>query len=266
VVSSSTIVHRRYGRTLDVVDNGTDTETDTNTNVDIDTAVRRPTVSIDIYSDVVCPWCYIGKRRFEAGLAEATADGDLGVDFDIEFKPFQLDPTAAPGVAGPVLDAYAQKFGGMEKAEQIIGHVTRTAAEDGLEFRMDRALRANTLLAHRLIWWTGRPDSPVSQDAMKERLLQAYFIDGTHIGDAGALADCAADIGVDRDAAIAFLESSEGTAEVAAELDHARDAGITAVPTYVFQDQWAVPGAQDSATFAKVLRKMAERALADTAS
>ncbi|MGA9276493.1 DsbA family oxidoreductase [Ilumatobacter sp.] len=245
------------------MDTDTDQSTGTASSTDTEMDVARPVVSIDIYSDVVCPWCYIGKRRFEAGLAAATADGDLGVDFDIEFKPFQLDPTASPGVAGPVIDAYAKKFGGMEKAEQIIGHVTRTAADDGLEFRMDRAQRANTLLAHRLIWWAGQPGSPVSQDAMKERLLQAYFIDGTHVGDASALADCAADIGLDRDAMFAFLESSEGTAEVAVELDHARDSGITAVPTYVFNDQWSVPGAQDPATFAKVLRKMAENALDD---
>jgi len=228
-----------------------------------DTAASRPTITIDVYSDVVCPWCYIGKRRFEAGLAEATADGDLGVDFEIEFKPYQLDPTAAPGVAGPVIDAYAKKFGGQQKAEEIIGHVTRTAAEEGLDFHMERALRANTLLAHRLIWWAARPESPVTQDAMKERLLQAYFMDGTHVGDADALADCAADIGADRHEVLGFLESSAGTAEVAAELEHARDNGITAVPTYVFNDQWAVPGAQDAATFAKVLRRMAERALGD---
>lgn len=231
--------------------------------MDTSVGTSRPTITVDIFSDVVCPWCYIGKRRFEAGLAEATADGDLGVDFQIVFKPYQLDPTAAPGTAGPVIDAYARKFGGPDKAAQIIDHVTRTAAEDGLEFRMDRALRANTLLAHRLIWWATRPESPVTQDAMKERLLQAYFMDGTDVGDPEALADCAAEIGADRAEVVDFLESSEGTVEVAAELEHARDNGITAVPTYVFNDQWAVPGAQDSATFAKVLRKMAERALSD---
>jgi len=226
--------------------------------------VDRPTVTIDIFSDVVCPWCYIGKRRFEAGLADATADDDLGVDFKIVFKPYQLDPTAAPGVAGPVIDAYAKKFGGPEKADQIISHVTRTAAEEGLEFHMERSLRANTLLAHRLIWWAAQPDTPVTQDEMKERLLHAYFMDGTHVGDAAALADCAADIGADHDEVLSFLEGSCGTAEVAAELEHARDNGITAVPTYVFDGQWAVPGAQDAATFTKVLRRMAERALANT--
>ncbi len=238
-------------------------------NVETDTAPPasssdRPTITIDIFSDVVCPWCYIGKRRFEAGLAAATADDDLGVDFDITFKPYQLDPTASPGVAGPVIDAYAKKFGGLEKAEQILEHVTTTAAADGLAFRMDRALRANTLLAHRLIWWAEQPDNELSQDAMKERLLQAYFMDGAHIGSADALVACAVDVGADAGEARSFLESGLGTAEVQADLDHARDNGITAVPTYVFNDEWAVPGAQDPETFEKVLRKMAANALAAT--
>ncbi len=233
--------------------------------VDSDTALEttpgsRPTVTIDIFSDVVCPWCYIGKRRFEAGMAAATADGDLGVDFDITFKPYQLDPTAAPGVAGPVFDAYTKKFGSEQKATEIIAHVTNTAAADGLEFQMDKSLRANTLLAHRLIWWAEQPDNDLSQDAMKERLLQAYFMDGVHIGNVEALVSCAVDVGADRSEAQAFLESGQGMAEVQAELDHARDNGITAVPTYVFNDEWAVPGAQDPETFAKVLRKMAENA------
>lgn len=226
----------------------------------------RPVVSVDIYSDVVCPWCYIGKRRFESGIQMATADGDLGVDFDVTFKPYQLDPTAPPGVAGPVFDAYAKKFGGPEEAERIIDHVTTTAAGDGLEFRMQDAQRANTLLAHRLIWWADQPASPVGQDAMKERLLRAYFMDGVNIGDVDALADCATEIGAERSEVVAFLESDAGVAAVADELDGAREQGITAVPTYVFNNTWAVPGAQDPETFAKVLTKMAGRALADVSA
>ena len=228
-----------------------------------ETSGQRPTITVDIFSDVVCPWCYIGKRRFEAGLAAATADGDLGVDFAISFKPYQLDPTAAPGVASPVIDAYTKKFGGEDKAKEIIATVTNTAAGDGLEFNMDTALRANTLLAHRLIWWAGQPDNELSQEAMKERLLKAYFTDGVHIGSVDALVDCAVDAGAEADAAREFLESTDGATEVQAELDHARDNGITAVPTYVFNDEWAVPGAQDPDTFSKVLRKMAANALAE---
>lgn len=225
-----------------------------------DSAPARPVVTVDVYSDVVCPWCYIGKRRFEKGLALAEGDGDLGVDVEVTFKPHQLDPSAAPGVAGPVFDAYAKKFGGPERASEIMRHITDTAAGDGLDFRMDIAQRANTLLAHRLIWRSGRPDSSVSQDAMKERLLRAYFMEGVHVGSAEALADVVAELGLDRADTVAFLESDEGVDEVTAELRTGHENGITAVPTYVFNGAWAVPGAQDPETFAKVLEKMAANA------
>jgi predicted DsbA family dithiol-disulfide isomerase len=222
-------------------------------------------VTVEVWSDVVCPWCYIGKRRFATGLdrvrSELAAEG-LDVDFDVSYHPYQLDPTAAPGSSQPVIEAYAKKFGGPERATAIIDNVTATAAEVGLEFHMDRALRANTLLAHRVIWLAGEPGSPVPQDAMKERLLQAYFTDGLNIGDPEVLADCAAEVGFDRDSIMAFLSGDRGVAEVHAELDVAHDNGITAVPTYVINGRWAVPGAQEPETFAQVLRKMADQALA----
>jgi predicted DsbA family dithiol-disulfide isomerase len=226
----------------------------------------RPTVTVEVWSDVVCPWCYIGKRKFASGLAQVQSElAEAGVDvaFDVSYHPYQLDPTAAPGAAGPVIDAYAKKFGGPERAAAIIANVSERAAEVGLDFRMDRALRANTLLAHRLIWMAGQPDSPVAQDAMKERLLEAYFHDGANIGDPDVLADCAAEVGFDRDEAREFLASGRGTDEVRAELDHASDNGITAVPTYVVNGRWAIPGAQEPETFAQVLRKMADQAVAE---
>ncbi len=219
---------------------------------------RRPTVTVDIYSDVVCPWCYIGKRRFENGL-DRVADG-LGVDVHVVYRPFQLDPTAAPGIAEPVRDAYTKKFGGPERADEILAHVTRTAAADGIEFDMARALRANTLLAHRLLWWAAQPGSPVPQADLKERLMQAYFTDGQHIGDPDVLAGCAEELGADRATVDEFLDSDAGVAEVEAELAAAREHGITAVPTYVFNGAWAVPGAQDADTFARVIEKMATAA------
>jgi predicted DsbA family dithiol-disulfide isomerase len=214
----------------------------------------------------VCPWCYIGKRKFASGLALAQAElANAGVDvnFDVSYHPYQLDPTAAPGEAGPVIDAYAKKFGGPERAAEIIANVSERAAEVGLEFRMDRALRANTLLAHRLIWLAAQADSPAAQDTVKERLLKAYFHDGLNIGDPDVLADCAGEVGFDRDAVSEFLSSERGTTEVRAELDVAADNGITAVPTYVIDGRWAIPGAQDPETFAQVLRKMADQAVAE---
>jgi predicted DsbA family dithiol-disulfide isomerase len=169
-------------------------------------------------------------------------------------------------VATPVSEAYAKKFGGPQRAAEILEHVTATAAADGIEFNMDRALRANTLLAHRLLWLAAQPDSPVAQADLKERLMQAYFTDGQHIGDPDVLATCAAELGFDRTVVEEFLSSDGGTAEVAAELDDARENGITAVPTYVFNREWAVPGAQDAETFAQVLRKLAAKAMETTPS
>lgn len=226
----------------------------------------HPTVTVEVWSDVVCPWCYIGKRKFASGLEQVRAElAEAGVDvtFEVSYHPHQLDPTAAPGVASPVLAAYAKKFGGPERAAAIIANVSERAAEVGLEFRMERALRANTLLAHRLIWMAGQTDSPVAQDAVKERLLEAYFHDGANIGDPDVLADCASEVGFDRDDVHQFLASGRGTDEVLAELDRASDNGITAVPTYVVNGRWAIPGAQEPDTFAQVLRRMADQAVAE---
>jgi len=216
----------------------------------------RPRVEVEIWSDVVCPWCYIGKRRFEAALAQITDE----IDVDVAFKPFQLDPTASPGKAGPVIEAYARKFGSRERAQEIIDHVTEVAAESGLEFRLDRALRANTLLAHRLLWLA---QTKGRQIAMNERLLKAYFMDGLDIGDPDVLADCAANVGLDRDEVRAFFDSDAGLSEVRAEIEAAADMEITAVPTFVFDRKWMVPGAQDPDTFATVLRRVVAKRTAD---
>jgi predicted DsbA family dithiol-disulfide isomerase len=216
----------------------------------------RPHVEVEIWSDVVCPWCYIGKRRFEAAVAELADEIDIG----IVFRPYQLDPTASPGKAGPVLDAYAKKFGGYERAQQIIDRVTATASDSGIQFRMDRALRANTLLAHRLLWLAQATGQQVE---LKERLLKAYFIDGLDIGDPEVLAGCAVDVGLDHDRVLAFLNSDDGLAEVRHEMRVAAELEITAVPTFVFDGKWMVPGAQDADTFAQVLRRVVARRTAD---
>src|SRR3954463_3909140 len=108
---------------------------------------------IEVWSDVVCPWCYIGKRRFERALAVVAGGPAVAVAVDVVYRPFQLDPTAPLGRSEPVVDAYARKFGGVERARAMIEHVTRIAAEEGLEFRLDQARRANTADAHRLLWW-----------------------------------------------------------------------------------------------------------------
>jgi predicted DsbA family dithiol-disulfide isomerase len=209
-------------------------------------------MQVEIWSDVVCPWCYIGKRRFEAA-ATALADE---VDLQVVYRAYQLDPTAPTGPGRPVADAYAAKFGGPERAQQIIEHVSNVATGEGLEFRMDRALRANTLLAHRLLWLA---EATGHQLALKERLLRAYFCDGVDVGDPDALAACAADVGMPADRVRAFLDSDDGVSQVQAQLRAAAAADITAVPTFVIDGRWAVPGAQDADTFVSVIRRLLQR-------
>jgi len=222
------------------------------TEADATSATRSAPLHVDIWSDVVCPWCYIGKRRFETALERLDDD----IEIEVRFRPFQLDPTASPGRTQPVIEAYARKFGGPEQARMLIDRVTDAAAADGITFHMDRALRANSLLAHRLLWLAEQPSSPVPQAAVKERLLRAYFTDGLDIGDPEVLADVAAELGFERDDVVSFLDSDRGRADVADLLELAADLGITAVPTFVVEGQWAIPGAQDPDTFVNVLRRL----------
>jgi predicted DsbA family dithiol-disulfide isomerase len=217
--------------------------------------VRSGPVHVEIWSDVVCPWCYIGVRKF--GQAVEHLAGEVDVSYVL--RPYQLDPTASPGAARPVVEAYARKFGGPERARQIIDHVTAVAAEAGIELRMDRALRANTFSAHRLLWRAEQPGSLVAQPVLNERLLRAYFADGLDVGDPDVLADLSAELGDDRAAVLAFLDSDEGRGEVTELVAQAAAHGITAVPTFVLGREWAVPGAQEVETFERVLRRFAGR-------
>jgi predicted DsbA family dithiol-disulfide isomerase len=206
---------------------------------------------VEIYSDVVCPWCYIGKRRFEAALARFEGRDDVTV----VYKPFQLDPRA-PTEPTPVIDAYARKFGGPDEAIRIIERVTETAAPEGLDFHLDIAQRANTFDAHRLLAYAHERGR---QTDMKERLLQAYFVEGKNVADHNQLADLAAEVGLDRAAVAAFLASDEGVDDLREELRDSVERGITAVPTFVFAGLWSVPGAQDPDTMLRVLEIVTEK-------
>ncbi|TSA51533.1 MAG: DsbA family oxidoreductase [Actinobacteria bacterium] len=211
-----------------------------------------------IFSDVVCPWCYIGKRRLDKAVANLRARG-VEVDIDISYKPYQLDPTAPVGQSMPVIEAYAKKFGGIAKAQQILDHVTNIAAQDEIVFNMDIALRANTLLAHRLLVLAERDFGNTVQAQLKERIMQSYFTDGDDIANIGVLAKCAADAGIDLDRATSFLLSDECVDDVQESLQIAAENGITAVPTFIFNDQWSVPGAQDVEMFERVIQRLSER-------
>ena len=186
-------------------------------------------MKVEIWSDVVCPWCYIGKRRFEEALARFPGRDDVRGSY----RAFQLDPTAPPGVARPVSEVYERKFGSAEHAASLVDHVTRIAADSGLDFHLEHAVRSNTLLAHRLLWLA---EQRGVQDAVQERLLRAYFCEGRNVGDPDALAELAADVGLDADEVRAYLDSDAGRPEVEEQLRRAVELGMTAVPTYLFDD------------------------------
>jgi predicted DsbA family dithiol-disulfide isomerase len=160
----------------------------------------------------------------------------------------------------PVSEAYAKKFGGAEKAQQILAHVTNIALQDGIVFNMDIALRANTLMSHRLLVMAQRDYGNEIQAKLKERIMQSYFTDGDDIADVDVLSECASDVGIKRETATQFLLTDECVTDVQDSLQMAAENGITAVPTFIFNDQWSVPGAQDVEMFERVIQRLSERA------
>ncbi|MEW2382404.1 DsbA family oxidoreductase [Micromonospora sp. NPDC047707] len=211
-------------------------------------------MEIEIYADVVCPWCYIGKRRLEQALA--SYDGDVTV----RYRPFQLDPTPVPE-SRPLIDALADKFGGRARAEQMAAHVTGVAAGAGLTLNFGHALAANTFDAHRLISWaTDRGRAGETVDA----LFRAHFTDGVDIGSRDTLAALAGEAGLDAAEARAFLDSDERVAEVRAELADARQLGVTSVPTFVLAGRYAVTGAQEPETLVAALEEVRRREAGET--
>jgi len=209
---------------------------------------------VEIWSDVVCPWCYIGKRRFDEALSRLREQGH-GDDIEVVYRAYQLDPSAPPGGSMPAREAYARKFGGEERADQIIGHVTRIAADSGIEFRMDRAIRANTMLAHRALHRVLTTRGSADQAALKEELLRAYFTDGRNVGDIDVVVACAERAGLDAGDLREWLDTDGGVAEVLADIEAAQMRDITGVPAFVIDDRFLIPGAQEVDVFEQLLMR-----------
>jgi predicted DsbA family dithiol-disulfide isomerase len=215
-------------------------------------------MQIEVWSDVVCPWCLIGKHRFEAALEKFHEANPEAPTISVTYRAYQLDPRAPAVSGGSAMVGYARKFGGAEAAQRIVDHLASVAAQEGLELRLDRAQRANTLLAHRALWMAEQ--HPTADQAMlKHLLMQAYFVNGEDVGDPDVVARCAGEAGLDEAEVRRRLDADDGKAEVAEQLDQATELGITGVPTYVFNGQWSVPGAQDTDTFVRVLERLALR-------
>jgi predicted DsbA family dithiol-disulfide isomerase len=206
-------------------------------------------MEIEIYADVVCPWCYIGKSRLEQALARY--DGEVTV----RYRPFQLDPSPVPAPV-PMVEALAAKFGDADRARQMFAHVSQVAAGDGLRLDFDRAVAANTFDAHRLISYA--TDHGRGAD-MVDALYRAHFTDGVDIGSHDALATVAGEVGLDAADVRRFLDSDERTADVSAELAAARELGVTSVPTFVLAGKYAVTGAQEAETLLAALAEVEQR-------
>jgi predicted DsbA family dithiol-disulfide isomerase len=213
----------------------------------------RPDVKVDVFSDLVCPWCYLGRTRFQSAVA--TFDDSV----DVTWRPFQLDPDA-PQTPEPATERLAAKFGGRERVTQMHDRMRALTAEAGLPYEPERALRANTRDGHRVVWLAGREGV---QDAVVGRLFRAYHAEGRDIGDAGTLASLADEAGLSADRVRALLASGEGDAEVTQDLDLARNLGINGVPFFLFEGAWGVSGAQSAEVFGEALREVAGQMAAD---
>ncbi|WP_051631083.1 DsbA family oxidoreductase [Afifella pfennigii] len=194
-------------------------------------------LTVDVVSDVMCPWCYIGKRRLEKAAAQAETA------LDIRWRPYQLDPTLPP--EGKDRQLYlAEKFGSPERAEEIYANVRAAGEMEGIAFALERIeVSPNTLNAHRLIRWAAGAGR---QDAVVEALFAGYFLHGRRIGDAGELVRIAGEAGMDGDLVADLLAGDADRQKVVEEIELARRMGVTGVPTFIIGGRYAVIGAQPS--------------------
>ncbi|UDF13182.1 DsbA family oxidoreductase [Antiquaquibacter oligotrophicus] len=205
-------------------------------------------IKVDIWSDVQCPWCYIGKRKFEAAVADF--DGDV----EVEYHSFELAPDTPVDFEGTPVDYLSQRKGiDPAQAKEMIDRVTGIAAAVGLDYDYDHIHQTNTVLAHELLHFA---KSKGRQLELKERLLDAYFIRGEHVGRAEDLIEIAASIGFDRAEVAEALESHRFLPDVKADMAQAQAYGIQGVPFFVIDGKYGVSGAQETETFANVLEEV----------
>jgi predicted DsbA family dithiol-disulfide isomerase len=205
-------------------------------------------LKIDIVSDVVCPWCYIGKKRIESALALVP-----DVPVEVTWRPFFLNPwVPREGISRE--EYLTTKFGSVDAYKGIAGRVVAAASEEGLEYRPDLVKRQpNTTDCHRLIHWA---EAQGRAAEMKQRLMELYFRDGGDLTDIDVLVQAAADCGLDPDDVRRRLVTDEDVALVSGQAQEATDQGISGVPTYVFAQKYAVSGAQPPELLARAIRQV----------
>ena len=204
-------------------------------------------MKVEIWSDIACPWCYIGRRRFEKALNQFEHRDEV----EVIWRSYQLDPNAPRDYAGNVNDLMMQRYGmSREKAESANARVTELAALEGLEYHLDRAHPVNSMDAHRLLHLAAQNHL---QSEMKERLQKAYFTDGLVISDNKTLVQLAEEVGLNSAETRQMLESDAFTNAVRADEQRAQEMESDGVPFFVFDEKYTVSGAQPAETFLTVL-------------
>lgn len=205
-------------------------------------------IHVEVWSDINCPYCYIGKRHLEKAIKEFSSD-----EVKVEWKSFELDPHTKPPKNVPHKVLLAQKYGkDIAWAERMDENMTSMAKKAGLDFHMDKIIPANSLNAHRLIHLA---HAHGKQHEMKERLLSAKFVEGLDIDDLLVLRNLGTELGLDRNEVIAVLESNRYEAEVRRDEETAGALGISGVPFFVINKKYGLSGAQPVETFIEALKK-----------
>lgn len=212
---------------------------------------------IEIWSDVVCPWCYLGYRRLRAALDELHREDELRLDdVELRWRAFQLDP-GAPREPSDLRAAMDRKYG-QGAFDSMTPRLTALGAEVGIDYRFDTALRVNTMDAHRLVAWAGT-QGPVSvgglQDSLVQVLFHDYFTAGADLCDQAVLVAAAKTVGLDVDLAAEVIASGAFADKVRADQAAAVDRSITGVPAFVLDGRWLIPGAQDTAQMVRLISR-----------
>jgi len=210
-------------------------------------------IQIDIISDVVCPWCYLGQRRLRLALDGLASE----IKADVTWKPYQLEPNAPPE-GFDTFEYLSRKIGGPERVRQSHTMLTQMGAEIGLPFALDKAkVFPNTLDAHRLLHWAGQSGAAI-QDKVAHALFTANFVEGRNVGDHGVLADIAAACGMDGDDVKSRLATHLDRDTIRNEITNAQHMGVNGVPFFVIDGKYAISGAQGVDVFTNALRQIAE--------
>ncbi|WP_294978169.1 DsbA family protein [uncultured Microbacterium sp.] len=210
-------------------------------------------ITIDVWSDIACPWCYIGKRNLEAGLAQTAADTDAP-QVDVTFHSFELSPDTPVDFEGDEVDFLAGHKGmPRERVREMLDQVTGVAAGSGLQYRFDLLQHTNTVKAHELLHFA---KAQGRQYEMAERLMSAYFTEGKHVGRVDDLVDLAVEVGLDASDVRHALESGRHLADVRADQAQAQAYGIQGVPFFVIDGKYGVSGAQPADAFAQITRQV----------